>query len=329
MNAQDPGHWTENEDLLERFVKGNVADQELTALSQHLSDCRICRGRVDMERRISLGIRRLNRDERKASIRRGVDTETRNIPWPRLLSIAAVIVVLTGIGLYNRWFFQARREPNEQRHTEIAEQKKLDNGAQPLPMAPESKAANTEQGAHTEASVERDHPSIKNKTAEKKSAQPLPSGIRVDSEDTAVRTTPVTVHLVQDLFLRENSGRIPDQEARGAVGKDITLNRTESDRFGSMATRHPVQLTVYQPHPDSMEVVRRTRRDMEAVVTAQGENLLLRFSGAARASDTVVLMAEVESHSPDSVLIRSVPPRFWFLLPAEFLSAPPEHLRKH
>ena len=125
--TQSLNHWTRDEELLERYVLGRVVGDELLTIERHLKECEECRLRVQHERGLIAGVKRFGREEMKERLRQRVldgsptlstgviaDASQRSdspkpreiqLSWQTIVSIAAVILILTGIGIYNNWFF--------------------------------------------------------------------------------------------------------------------------------------------------------------------------------------------------------------------------------
>lgn len=98
-------HWTSDADLVERFVLDRLDPSERALLEGHLSMCDTCRAVVHAEEQLAAGIRRAGKNQLKDRLKnRIVMTERVHTPWVRILSAAAVIVILTGIGIYYNWF---------------------------------------------------------------------------------------------------------------------------------------------------------------------------------------------------------------------------------
>ncbi len=98
-------HFTSDQDLLERFVAGRLTQGEREPLESHLRTCEICQRAVREEQALAAGVRRLGRDELKARLRAKVQREVpRAIPWQQIFSVAAVLVVIVGAGIYSHWF---------------------------------------------------------------------------------------------------------------------------------------------------------------------------------------------------------------------------------
>jgi hypothetical protein len=98
-------HWVEDQDLLEQFVLGRLESPDTSALEKHLRECAQCREVVDRERELVAGIRLAGRDALKRRMSQKLrQREARTQVWYRVAGIAAGIVLLVTIGIYNRWF---------------------------------------------------------------------------------------------------------------------------------------------------------------------------------------------------------------------------------
>ena len=110
------GHWTENEELLDRFSLGRISPDERIELDRHLADCESCRIVLDTHRETVRGIRSVGRLDAKSRLKSHLETRKRrgeNLRW--MLRVAAVLIVFAGIGLYNRfWMNQPREKIHEQ-----------------------------------------------------------------------------------------------------------------------------------------------------------------------------------------------------------------------
>lgn len=103
MADQSP-HWTDNEEILERYVLGRIEPQAKRILELHLEECERCREAVRREQELAAGVRRLGRETLKAELAKRLGTRTRAaIPWPHVISAAAVFVIAVGVALYAFW----------------------------------------------------------------------------------------------------------------------------------------------------------------------------------------------------------------------------------
>jgi hypothetical protein len=107
-------HWTEDEDLLSLYVLNRLSAEERKKLEVHLVSCLHCREAVRQERELVSGIRQFGREEVKSRLKRQLAQKSysyhRLISWQRVLSAAAVMFVVVGLGIYNRWFSWGERK---------------------------------------------------------------------------------------------------------------------------------------------------------------------------------------------------------------------------
>lgn len=101
----DETHWTDDGELIERFVLNELNPEERNELEDHLRICEVCKKAVRREQLLVAGIRRSGREAFKARLKQKVGTlpETRT-PWVHIISAAALVVIITSVGIYNRWF---------------------------------------------------------------------------------------------------------------------------------------------------------------------------------------------------------------------------------
>ncbi|MFN0159154.1 MAG: hypothetical protein ACKVRP_13920 [Bacteroidota bacterium] len=98
-------HWTDDAGLLADFVLDRMEFSTREKLKVHLRECDNCRKAVEHERTLVAGVKLLGREEMKKRLQGRVSVpHSRRIPWPHVLSAAAVLVIVAGIGVFNRWF---------------------------------------------------------------------------------------------------------------------------------------------------------------------------------------------------------------------------------
>ena len=135
-------HWVENEDLLEQFVLGRLESTEVAKLEKHLQECDPCRKTVAKERELVAGIRFAGRASVKHRLAKRLEQrKAHSANWYRVAGMAAGIVLLVTVGIYNRWF--AGTETQTEKRDRADKTEKL---AEPAPpVSPERQMTNAEK----------------------------------------------------------------------------------------------------------------------------------------------------------------------------------------
>jgi hypothetical protein len=98
-------HWTTDEHLLVQYVLGQLDASKAADLEEHLRGCPECRNAVAAEQQLAAGVRRAGRDALKQRLAKRIERKGIGTNWYRAAGVAAAIVVLLTIGIYNKWFF--------------------------------------------------------------------------------------------------------------------------------------------------------------------------------------------------------------------------------
>ena len=109
-------HWAQDSELLERYARKQMTGEERKDLDEHLRSCQDCQSLVQQEQEFLAGIREYGRDQLKGRLKLRLEHEpVSHVQWTRVMSAAAVIVILLGLGIYNRWLFVNERLHEEDR----------------------------------------------------------------------------------------------------------------------------------------------------------------------------------------------------------------------
>jgi hypothetical protein len=131
----DEDHFTDNEDLLERYVLGRLPEQDRQRYEHHLRRCEICQRAVRDEQGIAAGARQLGREQLKERVRGRVAAGgSAHFPWQRIAGIAALLVIITGIGIVYRWW-EVSRLQQKPAMTEFKSEERPATGAEQQPPA--------------------------------------------------------------------------------------------------------------------------------------------------------------------------------------------------
>lgn len=113
----DPNiHWTDDDELLSKYVLRQLPDTEESSFTTHLSSCERCRNAVHHERLIAVGTKLAVRRELKHRLRSllafrnqqalasAPRTAGYSLPWFKIAGFAAAATVIVVVGVYNNWF---------------------------------------------------------------------------------------------------------------------------------------------------------------------------------------------------------------------------------
>lgn len=113
MSDSKEKHWTDNPELMERYVLNQLNAGERNELEDHLRVCEVCKLAVRAEQILIAGIRRSGREQLKSELAKKTEYLPESAtPWGRILSAAAVVLILFTVGIYNRWFDTAKIDSN-------------------------------------------------------------------------------------------------------------------------------------------------------------------------------------------------------------------------
>jgi hypothetical protein len=110
LNAPDVPHISP--ETLEDVILEKLPPVERAMVEQHLATCSSCRAALEEERHLAAGIRSFGRAGLKSRLAESLAAPGRQpAPWGRILSAAAVLVVIAGIGIVYRWLTPGEQSP--------------------------------------------------------------------------------------------------------------------------------------------------------------------------------------------------------------------------
>ena len=205
-------HWAQDEELLERFVLGRIASQEIEMLERHLSECDECLTTVTRERELVAGIRRVGRDSLKQRLSHTIEQrKSKNVNWYRIAGVAAGIVLLVTLGIYNRWFTGSDASGERQ---EIAD--KFEKRAEPS-------TAVSQETPRTDADKKLSDVAQRAADSKAEKVQGLAAGAPAKQEDEGAKTSEAQVD------------RLKEMNAVG--GRADTRANEKKDRFAAASVR--------------------------------------------------------------------------------------------
>jgi len=149
MDSNQSPHWTDDSDLLDRYVLERLGQPELADLQQHLRECERCQHIVQDERDLLAGITLSGREKMKELLRESLKKEEANVfQRYQLVSLAAaVMVILVGLGVFRYYVGSIEWPVRFSSKTYVVKQGTRDSSAaseqkeEPLPSQAENPAS--------------------------------------------------------------------------------------------------------------------------------------------------------------------------------------------
>ena len=102
MNGAENNHLLP--ETIEDAVLGRLTPEERSRVESHVLDCAMCREAMEQERLIAAGTKAWGRAAMKQKLAgRIAAASQQRTPWPHILSAAALLIVIIGIGVLFRW----------------------------------------------------------------------------------------------------------------------------------------------------------------------------------------------------------------------------------
>jgi anti-sigma factor RsiW len=97
-------HIASDEELLSKYALGRLLGSEQEKVDRHTAGCPACMEALRREMRVAAGARKLGREDLKAELKRRIAAPPVRAAWPRIVSVAAAISIIAGLGVYYAWF---------------------------------------------------------------------------------------------------------------------------------------------------------------------------------------------------------------------------------
>ncbi|MFA6540632.1 MAG: hypothetical protein WCT99_03445 [Bacteroidota bacterium] len=195
MNESSKKYWTDDPELVEKYLLGGFSDDERARMDREISDCEPCREKLQREKMIIAGIRSYGRETAKSALRsKLLKRQSSHLQNYSLAGLAAaVIVIALGVGVYKVWFGEMSFPKNFVRKEIIVHQAQAENdsgSASRLPVEATGKDANNSPVAENK---EKDSP-VPSDAPESDKSLPAPSfgssGIKRNDDDAGKIMTP-------------------------------------------------------------------------------------------------------------------------------------------
>jgi cell division septation protein DedD len=106
MNESSKTYWTDDPEMVERYVLGQCTPEEKKRLDDEIAGCEPCKAQLEREMQIAAGIRQHGRSVLKSRLQRRIRND--KFYWTNRYQIiglaAAVVIIALAVGAYQMWF---------------------------------------------------------------------------------------------------------------------------------------------------------------------------------------------------------------------------------
>lgn len=104
MMPEQSAHWAETQDLVDAYIMHRLSPEETERCSIHLASCKACAEIVRKETVLIGGIKQYGRGQLKVRLQeRLAEEESSRFEWRRVISIAAVMLVMSVSAAFFYW----------------------------------------------------------------------------------------------------------------------------------------------------------------------------------------------------------------------------------
>src|SRR5512143_2531847 len=87
-------------EVLEQYALDRLSSSERSAIDLHCRGCEECRQLLEAELRLAAGVRRTARKQMQVRLAERISASRgREIPWPRVIAAAAMVLIVAGVGV--------------------------------------------------------------------------------------------------------------------------------------------------------------------------------------------------------------------------------------
>lgn len=348
MANEQKKYWTDDPELVEKYVLGQLSDEERKRLDAEIADCEPCKAALQRELQLTAGIRRHGRDQLKSRLRLKLRREqSQQIFRYQFIGLAAaVIVIAIGVGVYQVWFSEVKA-PKKFNNKEIVLKQQDSTDGESKPMGESGGGQSKDEGKMQKRSMAKrssqeeviasSHgPAAKKDMAVASSKQGF-----VKSEDrvsgNAESTEPVKPKRnipTQSIWLIGKVVMIEDQKpmALSDAQPQVLMSEQSKEKSTQSVGQRSKRITIKRGETDEQVVLlQRSFRDLprsrqtqigrknvvETLVQQSDEGLRLTiYSDAISAAE--IESATIEITGSDSIIVETGSQRIYYKLPASF-----------
>ncbi len=143
MSSEEKKYWTDDDAIIEKYVRGKLSYEEKLRLDEEISDCEPCKQKLRHELEMAAGIRLAAQQELKLRLQKNLRREriNQNQYYTWISMAAAVVIIFIGIGVY-KIFLDDLTAPHKFQNREIVlTQKETDESKSDETVKEEKKSA--------------------------------------------------------------------------------------------------------------------------------------------------------------------------------------------
>lgn len=343
MNESSKTYWTDDPDMVERYVLGRLTDEERLRLDAEIAGCEPCKEKLRRELETAAGIRRHGRDAMKIRLRRSLRKD-RTFPLQRYqiaALVAAVIIIALGVGLYKIWFADLVAPKKFQKKEIIFQQQEVQKSEQrdETPAVAELQQAESEESrpdrtkdetiAGGKKKMDRVSPAAPSSSAGRAALSktaPEPKKNIASKELTVAKSIWLLGTVVMTPDAKSDqigigdrpSAMMAEQNASGAMRRDADKKNTIRLGKGNLTEEITLQQRSFNALPRARQTQFGKKNRVETLLESNDQGLQLTiFSDEVSSAD--IGRATIESTSPDSLIITTPTQRIYYRIPAEML----------
>lgn len=320
MDAEER-HWTDNSELLERFVLNALNPAERNELEDHLRICEVCKQAVRRELILIAGIRRSGRERFKHELRKRLAAEEQPpIAWRSLLAAAAVVLIVLSVAIFHRWFDVAKHDEPRPMHEQPLTSTETPSSEAPEVSAPQQSHAADKAGktvvqppAPLSKARRQDVPTEEVKAERPATKRVMPTAPVHIAQEQEGETE--TLFLAGSLMAMEHDGvhRFAAADEPAALEQNVTISAPSV-----VAPTLLVRQVLFEQPRHTEQSKEDTTRFVLTRFERRGDTLIVTLLLPTLVDSSAMAAAHVVIPTPDSLIVTLPDRRIGYRLPASW-----------
>lgn len=336
MNATTETHWTDDADLLERFVLNKVGEPERSALGDHLSRCERCRQAVRQERELAAGVRLLGREKLLQRLRERLRASEPNLVRRyQIVSLAAAVTLMAiGFSVLSLYYGSFDWPTKFSSKEYVVNQRVPDSSKELAEGVPQRKPA-AETGAESAPSaVSREELAARSVSGPGVRSETAAGGAHAVEGESRPPTTEGAFWLLGTITVihessKETADLAAEEKRESARRRAITQREAGQVNRFTIRKGHLTQTIILSQRPTTAlpesrlpKMRERTEHSVETLIERQPDGLSITMYLDRVAAGADVSSARVEAVTEDSLILTVGNERIAYRIPGGWGSAP-------